>query len=553
MNKNKNKMIERILNHALEIIYLLTGEEYTVVKKSSPHSSTDSLTGEVPIKCDDVAVYFSMEEWEYIEGHKELYKDAMMGARQTSKTHGIPEQKSIGKHKDNDFIPISEDGKGDLCDSIKTVEIHSEICDDDVDTELILSVEQIEESDVESQMEDPVQEPQKNISSNFCDHLNVVKIHNEIVTNNNMQHVEICSVPCAGFCDQNLNVVKIHNEIVTNSNMQHVEICSVPCADTVSNGDSEDCEDDNYIQQVEINSDTCADVDDENSDFILIEEETDETDNNIQPLEIPTDFCASWPLGWNTQERYPLCFSSTHHVTENTSITQNFQGLNHLNANTQSCNLKTSFQLMASNSDLHEETNLTEHMYTYRENTRTEYTAIHINDTAKEQQFHKNVSVKKYNYIECEENVNAVSLKTNGQFSCIECQMSFTSYADLSTHRKIHKEVKVLPCPDCGKCYRWKSQLVRHRRMHTREKPFPCSQCGKCFTQKSHLAKHQNIHSGKKPFSCSECGKCFSQKMLFDAHQRVHRGEKPFLCNKCGKGFNQRSHFLRHRKIHRNP
>ncbi|XP_077322163.1 oocyte zinc finger protein XlCOF29-like [Lithobates pipiens] len=114
MEEDRSHMTEEILNLTLEIIYLLTGEDYVVVKKSSGEpisggwSRTQSptmvppppppipernkeqkilelttmmvhlLTGEVPIRCQDVTVYFSMEEWEYLEGHKDLYKDVMM-------------------------------------------------------------------------------------------------------------------------------------------------------------------------------------------------------------------------------------------------------------------------------------------------------------------------------------------------------------------------------------------------------------------------------------------------------------------------------------------
>ncbi|KAM3940551.1 oocyte zinc finger protein XlCOF7.1-like [Leptodactylus fuscus] len=144
MERDRKKMAESLLNLTLEIIYQLTGEDYTVVKKTSsgrcqapvyegyggtmspfpgppPHpliqeeingqkileltnKMLELLTGEVtllgmlghytvpggvgvmtvslccqvPIRCQDVAVYFSMEEWEYLEGHKDLYKEVMM-------------------------------------------------------------------------------------------------------------------------------------------------------------------------------------------------------------------------------------------------------------------------------------------------------------------------------------------------------------------------------------------------------------------------------------------------------------------------------------------
>ncbi|XP_073518977.1 uncharacterized protein [Phyllobates terribilis] len=118
MGMDRDKMAERILCLTLEILFRLTGEHYTIVKKTSSgrcqapvsegwgrpqspitgapshplihedindqkileltYKMIELLTGEVPIRCQDVAVYFSMEEWEYLEGHKDLYKDIMM-------------------------------------------------------------------------------------------------------------------------------------------------------------------------------------------------------------------------------------------------------------------------------------------------------------------------------------------------------------------------------------------------------------------------------------------------------------------------------------------
>ncbi|XP_056409020.1 zinc finger protein 501-like isoform X2 [Hyla sarda] len=109
-------------------------------------------------------------------------------------------------------------------------------------------------------------------------------------------------------------------------------------------------------------------------------------------------------------------------------------------------------------------------------------------------------------------------------YPCSECGKRFIQKSGLIKHQKVHTGEKPYSCSECGKCFAEKSGLVRHQRTHTGEKPYSCSECGKCFAQKSELVEHHRNHTGEKPFLCLECGQCFSRKSVLANHQRTHTG-----------------------------
>ncbi|XP_068118275.1 uncharacterized protein [Hyperolius riggenbachi] len=77
-SRPQKQRTSRLLNRFADLISILTGEEWTVVKKNAHISKFYKMIREVPIKCGDVAMFFSMDEWEYIEEHEEQYKPVML-------------------------------------------------------------------------------------------------------------------------------------------------------------------------------------------------------------------------------------------------------------------------------------------------------------------------------------------------------------------------------------------------------------------------------------------------------------------------------------------
>ncbi|XP_070944242.1 LOW QUALITY PROTEIN: zinc finger protein 324A [Macaca nemestrina] len=135
-------------------------------------------------------------------------------------------------------------------------------------------------------------------------------------------------------------------------------------------------------------------------------------------------------------------------------------------------------------------------------------------------------------------------------FSCSECGKAFSHGSNLSQHRKIHAGGRPYACAQCGRRFCRNSHLIQHERTHTGEKPFVCALCGAAFSQGSSLFKHQRVHTGEKPFACPQCGRAFSHSSNLTQHQLLHTGERPFRCGDCGKAFAKGAVLLSHRRIH---
>ncbi|XP_073517028.1 uncharacterized protein [Phyllobates terribilis] len=467
-----DKMVERILHLTLEILYRLTGEDYTVVKKTSsgrcqdavsegwgrplspitgppPHplihedindqkileliyKMIELLTGEVPIRCQDVAIYFSMEEWEYLEGHKDLYKDVMMEVPQSLTSPDLSSKRTTSERCPRPVLPqdckqedpnVPQDHQGEDLTHINTTETYvrgDERCKEEIPTYDYPDDCTRRSEGQEIFKSDDLEIPQDTIEVNA--------ITPDIPSSLHSKHQS---------SDPKKQVLSSDSLPTTKENQNKISIKKLTAPKAKKS----------FSRSENGNSFTLG-------KSILKHQKIHTADNR---------FFSSKCGKYFNQKSVFVNHQRTHTGEKPFSCSECGKCFNR-----------------KANLDIHQRTHTGEK-----------------------------------------------------PFSCSECGKCFNQKSGLIIHQRTHTGEKPFSCSECGKCFNQKSVFVNHQRIHTREKPFSCSECGKCFNHKSCLIK-SCFTQGRSPFPVQNVGNVLTRNHFMLITKEPTQGRSLFHVQNVG-------------------
>ncbi|XP_068099776.1 zinc finger protein 665-like isoform X2 [Hyperolius riggenbachi] len=639
MDEDQSHMTERILMLNLEIICLLTGEEYEVVKKTSgetpgsrlhgpstisvppPHPLThqrnnvkkileviskmiELLTGQVPMRCQDGTVCFSMEEWQYLEGHKDLYKDFMMenqppltspggSSNRTSPERYTGPLYSQDCTQEDHTIPHPH--QGEEVTDVKLEDV------DDEETHVKEEQQSAEESDMmgtsDSGMPLPGGSSNRTSPERYTGPLYSQDCTQEDHTiPHPHQGEEVIDVKLEDGDDEETHVKK-EQQSAEESDMMGTSDSGMPLPDYGA-------EDNGAALHLPAGNST--------AENIPSRRHHEDKSPDLSNPEKPSD--RSHPVTSNT---HPKCHSADRsedpsysgECSSNSFTDREGGGKTYQCSECGKCCKDTShlaahvrvhtgeqqfpcsecgkcFSRKGGSSNRTSPERYTGPLYS-QDCTQEDHTIPHphqgegVTAVKLEDGDDEETHVKEEQQSAEESDMmgtsdsgmplpdygaedNGAALHLPAGNSTAENIPSRRHHEDKSpdlsnpeepsdrshpvtsnTHPKCHSADRSEDPSYSGEC---SSNSFTDR--EGGGKTYQCSECGKCCKDTSHLAAHVRVHTGEQQFPCSECGKCFSRKGNFLVHQRTHTGERPYSCPECGNCFSYKSTLKTHQRTH---